>query len=93
MLAPVVQYECYFASTGGAAPMTLPTSYNASFPSEGSPAGPGLQQQVLLLTCLGLPTITVKHVTNSRACESIVHLHGSGAWRRTPKHSAPWMAS
>ena len=46
MLAPVRQYDCYISHNGSAAAMTLPTSYNASNPSESSPAGPGTQQQV-----------------------------------------------
>ena len=46
VLAPVKQYDCYIANTGGTAYMTLPTSYNASNPSESSPAGSGVQQQV-----------------------------------------------
>lgn len=52
MLAPVKQYDCYIANMGSAAAMTLPTSYNASAPSDSSPAGPGVPQQVLLLTFL-----------------------------------------
>ncbi|CAL5218931.1 g680 [Coccomyxa viridis] len=45
MLAPVKQYDCYISHNGSAAAMTLPTSYNASNPSDSSPAGPGMQQQ------------------------------------------------
>ena len=52
MLAPVKQYDCYIANMGSAAAMTLPTSYNASAPSDSSPAGHGVPQQVLLLTSL-----------------------------------------
>ena len=84
MLAPVGQYECYFASTGGAAPMTLPTSYNASFPSEGSPAGPGLQQQVMPLTWGGFPNL-LSSIQIQGAPESTVHLRGSAAWCPAPR--------
>ncbi len=61
MLAPIKQYDCYISHNGSAAAMTLPTSYNASNPSDSSPAGPGAQQQVLLLTCLGLHTCAAMH--------------------------------
>lgn len=46
-LAPIKRLDCFIASTGGTAYMTLPTSYNASNPSDSSPAGPSTQQQVL----------------------------------------------
>lgn len=67
MLAPVKQYDCYISHNGSAAAMTLPTSYNASNPSDSSPAGPGMQQQVLLLSCVGLHTCVAKH---SKACRA-----------------------
>ena len=49
MMERIKQYDCFIAHTGATTAATLPTSYNASNPSDSSPAGPGVQQQVLMM--------------------------------------------